>query len=483
MRRAVFRADAIPQLGGGHLYRCLALAHALTEEGWDCSFACNEGAERIVPWLEDGGFRRVDVGLLGEHGADLLVIDHYDLAAGYEKTCRAWAKQILVIDDLANRQHDADVLLDQNIGRRSSEYAGLVPSGCRLLVGPDYALLRAAFGNKRLAGWKPRQELRRILISMGATDPANATATALLGLADVSGVQIDVVLGAAAVHLNSIREQIGTLGKRCRLHVGVGDEAMAALIEQADLAIAAAGGSAWERCSLGLPTLLVVLAENQRAAANHLVAAGAAQLLGDYPDFARATFTKSVRALIDDPARLANMSRAAARVCDGLGTQRVAGVLSPEYCEGNAAVTLRPAVPADSDMVLDWQRLPDVRRYSHQQHPPSPDEHAVWFASCLADTDRILNVIEMAGHPAGVLRLDRVNSLAGVAKSAFLVSILVAPSFAGRGIAKAALRAARRLMIGQQLIAEILDANVASLRAFEACGYVQQAGFYVNGGH
>ena len=129
MKRALFRADATPQLGGGHIYRCLTLAHALSAEGWTCSFACNDGAERVVPWLARSPFHRADPNALGGDAVDLLVVDHYDLAADDESACRSWATQILVIDDIANRRHDADMLIDQNLGRRFADYVAIVPTG------------------------------------------------------------------------------------------------------------------------------------------------------------------------------------------------------------------------------------------------------------------------------------------------------------------------------------------------------------------
>jgi UDP-2,4-diacetamido-2,4,6-trideoxy-beta-L-altropyranose hydrolase len=483
MQRALFRADATPQLGGGHIYRCLTLAHALAAEDWTCSFACNEGAEGVVPWLARSPFRRVDPNAPRPEPVDLLVVDHYDLAADYESACRSWAKQILVIDDLANRRHDADMLIDQNVGRQSADYVAIVPRHCRLLIGPAFALLRPAFGRRRLAGWRQRRDVRRVLVAMGATDPANATSVALSGLADVPDLAIDVVLGAAATHLNSVRDQVRALGDRCRVLVDVDDDAIAALIDVADLAIAAAGGSAWERCCLGLPTLLVILADNQRSAADHLHAVGAVRLLGAHPGLTAADVAAAVRALIDDPATVAKLSRVAAGVCDGLGARRVAGSVMPERCEDDGEVVLRPAIGADSETILAWNRIPSVRRHFHNPNPPTADEHAAWFAASLHDPERMLNMIEFDRQPVGVLRLDRIGKVGESARDGFLVSILVDPKFEGRGVGKAALRAARRLMAGQRLVAEVMDANVASRRAFEASGYHRHDGLYVNGCH
>jgi RimJ/RimL family protein N-acetyltransferase len=155
----------------------------------------------------------------------------------------------------------------------------------------------------------------------------------------------------------------------------------------------------------------------------------------------------------------------------------------PEHCEDGGEVVLRPAVGADSDTILAWNRIPGVRRHFHNPSPPTADEHAAWFAASLRDPERMLNVIELDRQPVGVLRLDRIGTVGESARDGFLVSILVDPKFEGRGVAKAALRAARRLMAGQRLVAEVTDANVASRRAFEASGYHRHDGVYVNSCH
>jgi UDP-2,4-diacetamido-2,4,6-trideoxy-beta-L-altropyranose hydrolase len=154
-------------------------------------------------------------------------------------------------------------------------------------------------------------------------------------------------------------------------------------------------------------------------------------------------------------------------------------IVSPERCDDGSPVILRPATQADSDMIFAWQSKPGMRRHFHDPRPPTQGEHAAWFAASLQSTERMLNVIEVDRQPAGVLRLDRLSE---ASERGFLVSILVDPAFEGRGVAKAALRAARRLMAGQRLVAEVLDSNVASRRVFEASGYRPHDGLYVNSG-
>ena len=153
---AVFRADASPTMGGGHVMRCLTLADALRDAGWSCAFATAAESSAMVPALARSGHATIDIASddAGELGAcvghaDLLIVDHYGLGAVFEGRARDWAGQVLVIDDLPNRPHDCDLLLDQTAGRGAGDYAGMVPDHCRLLLGADHALLRPQFLSAR----------------------------------------------------------------------------------------------------------------------------------------------------------------------------------------------------------------------------------------------------------------------------------------------------------------------------------------------
>src|SRR5262245_15084994 len=181
---AVFRADASATLGGGHVMRCLVLAGQLAARGWKCVFATCSETLSVVPALKTSGHAFVAIeddlpkNLAGQwrKGADIVVIDHYDLDAKFERECRAWARRVVVIDDLADRPHDADVLIDATLGREESDYRALVPSSCRLLVGSAFALVRPEFARARPASLaRDRSDLTSIFVGFGATDPGNCT--------------------------------------------------------------------------------------------------------------------------------------------------------------------------------------------------------------------------------------------------------------------------------------------------------------------
>ena len=287
--RSVFRADASAEIGGGHAMRCLTLARSLEALGWRCGFAVNDEAGETVPAL-----RHSDTLVLaaGENepatlrrrwpeGVDWLIVDHYGRDAAWEAQCRGWAKAILALDDLADRAHDCDVLLDQTFGRRAEDYSGLTPAESRGPAGREFALLRPGFAAARRESLQRRTGaggLRRLLVGLGATDPETHSRQVLAGISR-SGLPlaVDVVLGAGARHLDDIRKLCATMPQDTTLHVDASD--MPGLMARADLAIGAAGTTKWERCCLGLPSILVVIAENQRRIASSVSATGAAQRL------------------------------------------------------------------------------------------------------------------------------------------------------------------------------------------------------------
>lgn len=331
----MFRADASPSIGGGHVMRCLTLAHALSETGWRCRFACSPETASVVPALERSGFKclaieeaaadepSVMARLCGD--VDLLIVDHYGRDAAFERTCRPWAKRIMVIDDLADRPHDSDFLLDQTLGREDIDYSDLVPGGCGFFLGPTYALLRPEFAklrNDALARRGMGGPVKRILVSMGAADPHNVSAVVLEGVGQ-SGldVGVDVVAGAGSRNMESLRALAARMPKRAAVHEAVDD--MAGLMVQADLAIGAAGSTSWERCCLGLPCLTMVTADNQEKISAELENTGAVVSLGRWADVTPDGVARALRALaVDDTAR-ARMSETAAGICDGGGAHRV----------------------------------------------------------------------------------------------------------------------------------------------------------------
>jgi UDP-2,4-diacetamido-2,4,6-trideoxy-beta-L-altropyranose hydrolase len=333
---AIFRLDATPALGAGHLVRCRVLAAMLEGEGWRARFAVSAETAKTIgapgdsiimpPEARDepSALRAAEPA-----GCDLLVVDHYGRDAAFEQVCRPWARRVFVLDDLADRPHEPDWLLDPTPGRTPAEYAGRVPRDTRLLLGSSYALLDPRFARARPAALVRRRAggpAARVLISPGGTDPADVAGLALDALAGIQpALMADVALLPGAPHLARLRKRAGP---DILFHVPARD--MAALMVEADFALGAPGGSAWERCCLGLPTLLVVTANNQRLNVKRLEEAGAATVVGEAGQVSVETLRAALVALIDDAARRHRMAEAAASLCDGEGARRVLAVIMEE---------------------------------------------------------------------------------------------------------------------------------------------------------
>lgn len=341
-QKVLFRVDASIEIGTGHVMRCLTLANELARVGARCVFLCREfpghmgdkilvaGHElqmlRPANGQEDDGRTAHSkwLGLRGSEDArecrpiieelnpDWLVIDHYGLDLLWQDEIGG-RYQTLVIDDLADRQFRCDILLDQNLGREPSSYTGLVDSSARRLIGPEYALLRPEFSALRDQSLARRKgSVSRVNVALGGIDKDNLTAPILMALAE-KGVAIDIVLGAASPFKNEVAITAEKLG--AKLHVAT--NRMAELLCDADLAIGAAGTTSWERCALGVPSIIIVLADNQREAAVALEQAGAALVIAS-PDDLSAVFDQ-----MRQGTRLLDTARNAAAITDGRGATRV----------------------------------------------------------------------------------------------------------------------------------------------------------------
>ncbi|MBS4047997.1 MAG: UDP-2,4-diacetamido-2,4,6-trideoxy-beta-L-altropyranose hydrolase [Alphaproteobacteria bacterium] len=472
----MIRADASPRIGGGHVSRCMALAHRLGDAGWDCSLATHAETFSIFSrdtlplpaTVLDASDEPAQLRKVFPDGCDLLITDHYRLDSTFESACRDWATHILAIDDLADRPHDADWLLDQTPGRDDIDYAPLVPPQSRMLLGADYALLRPEFARMRAAAQRPKDKLAHILITFGASDPHDMTGLALNALRDARiGGTVDIVMGADDCRRERLENILGPQSSlKARYHQAT--KRMAELMRNADVCIGAGGVTALERCCLGLPSLIIQTADNQAAIVSYLHAAGAARHLGSASDARHSLaekLTAEIRQLATDMTALNVMSQTGMSICDGRGTWRVLLAL---LASSNEQPCLRLAEDKDTDRLYAWQTAPGMRQHFRNPQHPSRPEHNAWMRRSLLDPDRLLLIIETATGPSGMIRLDGLS-----AQDPCEVSILVAPECQGRGIGHTGLRLASQLLPGRDYRAEVHVDNLASQRLFRAAGYQQ----------
>jgi UDP-2,4-diacetamido-2,4,6-trideoxy-beta-L-altropyranose hydrolase len=257
---------------------------------------------------------------------DWLIVDNYALDVVWEKALRPFAKRIAVIDDIADRVHDCDLLLDQNYYQDASErYTELVSGNCQLLLGPAYALLRSEFSLLRPQTKLRSEGVRQILVFFGGVDASNMTAFAIksLALAALQEVQVDVVIGAHHPRVNEVGLLCAAYGYSCHVQT----DRMAEMMLKADLAIGAAGSASWERCCVGLPALLFSLADNQLGIAQSIEVLGAGKYVGEVGDINEQQFAKSLKNISVNKQLILDMSSRAYAVADGRGVFRVCSQL------------------------------------------------------------------------------------------------------------------------------------------------------------
>jgi UDP-2,4-diacetamido-2,4,6-trideoxy-beta-L-altropyranose hydrolase len=493
-----FRVDASPEIGTGHLMRCSTLADGLRKRGHHVRVLSRRLPEHLQSMLAAGGheFRLLEsapveeaiddlpharwlgtsqrrdatdtLHMLSDERWDLLVVDHYALDARWERMLRGIAARILVIDDLADRMHECDVLLDQNLyADMETRYDDKVPPHCQRLLGPRYALLRDEF--RRLhPGVVPRTgRVERILVFFGGVDAENYTAHAIeaLGGLGMPGLHVDVVVGLQ----HPFREQVQSACSRLRFTCHVQVEEMAVLMAAADLAIGAGGSACWERCCLGLPTLTLAVAENQR----RLVEDAALEGLLYAPDIRgriRESLALHLRTLLENPRLLQMISSRALAAVDGRGVYRVLRRI------GSGSITIRKATLEDSGAVFGWRNQDSVASVSRKKERIAWPVHQSWFSAVLADPDRSLLIGEEGGKPVGVVRFDVRDGEAEV-------SIYLAPDFAEARVGTELLFAAESWLAERRhdvrsIRAEVLGGNPRSHRLFQAAGYVADSSVY-----
>lgn len=495
--RVAVRADASPRIGAGHLMRCLSLADALRARGAQIAFVTGPLPEALAARVRGAGHRLAEIepaGLvpdrpdwdrapadaaaqaadaartraaLGAFVPDWVVVDHYRLDAEWERgLLETGPCRILAIDDLANRRHECAILVDQTFGRAAEDYLPLVPEGTTVFAGARYALLRPEFARARAEALRRRRTSRpveRLLVSFGATDIGSVTAK-VLGAAVAAGIScpIDAVIGPGAPSLAEVAA-LARRHKQIALHVDTSN--MAELIANADLAIATAGVSSWERCCLGLPTVLLTLARNQELVARNLEGVGAAVVVTRWEDA-----VPVAEQLLTDVEARARMSAAAAAITDGEGAGIVARLLTGFVPSGAGPLRLREATDADSERIWLWRNDPLMRAMAKSSDPIPWHVHDHWFGAALASAETELLIGESGGEPVGMIRFDAVEG------GAYLVSINVAPARRGHGIGAALLREGCRVFGLRHpdcsLEAEIRRGNTASERIFTGCGFV-----------
>jgi len=347
--KIAIRVDASVKIGTGHVMRCLTLAEELKHNKAEVVFICRELPGHMADLIERKGFSvnllslpdkkksEIDVEPLShaewlavpwEYDArethqvleaqkhcDWLVVDHYAIDEKWEKKQRDVVSKIMVVDDLADRIHDCDLLLDQNFYLNPEErYSQLVPLQCKGLLGPKYALLRKEFTEKlKIKDCNEFIDVKRLFLFMGGSDLTNETEKTIRALDKLLSMEIivDVVVSSVNPRADEIKKMC-SVRDYCHFHKDVTN--ISELMLEADIAIGAGGATTLERCYIGLPSQVIMVADNQKETTLALNEVGALSCIGWYSDITSDDIFEKLRDFINKSNELRMMCKSARKI-------------------------------------------------------------------------------------------------------------------------------------------------------------------------
>lgn len=497
--KIAFRVDASMQIGTGHVMRCLTLADALVGDDTTIHFISRFLPNSLEKMLRDKGFdvsilpvaeepieefplahsdwlgvaqavdAKATLELVQNQEYDWLIVDHYALDISWEKILRPAVKKVMVIDDLADREHDSDILLDQNLyADQEIRYKNKVSSQCKTLIGPRYALLRKEFAENRKRV-KPREgKATHILVFFGGVDANDFTTRTVLALSQITehNFLVDVVIGDQ--HPN--KEEIGTLCQRLGYSCHVQTNKMAELMANADLSIGAGGGAVWERACLMLPTLSIPIAQHQVKQLVDVALTGVTYTF-DAENYTSEKIRMHAELLMDNSSLRSLLSIRSSEIVDGNGAHRVAKALRSEI-----EINLRQADKLDEKSLFEWRNHPKIREVSFNKNEITWEQHHDWFSASLLNSNRVLLIGEYKNKSVGVVRFDLQNDSAEI-------SIYLVQENENNGLGLPLIRSAEKWICKhrsevKKLKANVLEANKLSQQFFIKAGYTPETRLY-----
>ena len=491
--RIIVRATASKKMGSGHIMRCITLAEELSKKNDNIiEFVTQNFPENLDDLIKKKGFIVHSLKLLNKRKGDdkesfafdqdqdasetikaiknniidLIIVDHYSIDYKWERKLRPFTKKIMVIDDLANRRHDCDFVLDQNYINNQLRYENLVSTDTIKLLGPRFALLREEFYTVSQKRKKSSGKNIRLFVFFGGSDLANLTSLVLkvISKSNFKGFYVDVVIGSLNPHKEKIQYLVSK-SLHAKLHIQVDN--IAILMSKADIALCAGGSSTWERMSLGLPSLIVTTAVNQEALSNDLYKDGYINLLGSINNVNERVIEDALQLAIQNPDNLQLQSQKCKNLVDSLGARRVSNLLLGDIKAKD--LFLREANDGDCDLYWHWANDPIVRENAYQQQQITLKNHQIWYKKNLNSPNVIMLVVDSEYGPLAQVRFDR-------SESNFIISYSLAMQFRGFGLGKTIISKAieyLRKFKTFTVIAEVKESNVSSRKIFEKVGFNQ----------
>ncbi|MDY7096648.1 MAG: UDP-2,4-diacetamido-2,4,6-trideoxy-beta-L-altropyranose hydrolase [Pseudomonadota bacterium] len=487
--KIAIRVDASSDIGTGHVRRCLSLACALKQSGAQLRFVTRDLGLDAVALIRNAGFGDVvqlpspetsadnydeavphaawarvsqsqdaaeTAAALADFAPETVILDSYAFdARWHEAVADALGSAIALVDDLADRQLSADYVIDHTYSPdHRAKYSSVLSKPAKILGGPHFGLLGPAYADAPRYDFN--ETVRSVGVFLGGVDAQGHSALMLEALSQ-SGFagQVEVVTTSANPHLTALQDAVANRPNTI-LSTDLPD--LAAFFARHDLQIGAGGGASWERCCIGVPTLLVVVAENQHSVAPLLAREGVA----DYaPDLSIETLSAKIAQLVNDAPKRCAMAEKSRELVDGLGATRVAIALT------KTRLRLRTASLEDARLMFVWRGHRATRAVSRETGELDWDAHVRWLEAVLADGNRQLFVSEIGDRPVGVIRLDGNGSRRAE------VSLYLDPALHGLGLGPHLLLAGEDKAGFEVIDATVLDGNLASQRLFAKCGYHQ----------
>jgi UDP-2,4-diacetamido-2,4,6-trideoxy-beta-L-altropyranose hydrolase len=477
----VVRADANCRIGIGHIARCLSLARELVLFGdrvilisssilpdMLLSKSHSVAECRVLGGNDDDAQAFIEA--IGTDIPDWVVVDHYGLDAKWHGVVRQrFGCCVLAIDDLGDRPLAADIIVDHNpIADYYAKYRNVNIFGARILSGPHFSLIARDYAG--LVSHECATVVRSIGIFVGGSDPLGLSGKLLRMCRRSLGFSGDI-----EVVSTSMNPDLEVLRRLCEgplnatLSIDLPD--LNGFHQRHDLYIGAGGGSTWERCRRGLPSLVLAYAENQRVVVEALERVGAAKCVWWAGDSDLISVENALRELLVNYEMRRALSQASHRLVDGYGALRVA------VCMRAGALTVRQATVDDAQLIYDWRNHPEVRQVSRMQLPIDFDTHVRWLESTLTSSAHCVLIAELGTRAVGVIRYHRTSI------GSFEVSLYCDPVLTGIGLGSTMLRAGemeimRRCDTPITVTAFVLPGNENSNRLFQKNGFIECDGMW-----
>ena len=469
----IIAAECGIQIGTGHVMRCLALAQSWRRFGGGVTILLPEGSPGIeqrlhsegisLQTLPAGGFPEAAVNRVLDASPQAAVLDGYGFSGREQSILSSAGVAVLTVDDYGHAtEYPVRWILNQNAGARPEMYSHR-SAGAHLLLGTAYALLRGEFSC--WLGWKRSivEKAGKILVTIGGSDPENLSARILESIALLRrpGLQVVLAVGSSNPHLQVLQSTVGRMDLSVRIVQSAVD--MPALMAWADVAVSGAGGTAYELCYMGLPSLLFVIAENQRGVAEHLSELSAVVYAGEARKFNARRFAEELGYLLDSQEQRRVLSDAARSLVDSLGADRVRAILV------GRELHLRPVRESDCQLLFAWANDPATRSASFHSAPIPWQDHRQWFSERLRDPQSVIYIGETrTGEPVGEVRFHLNVERA-------TLSVVVDQKFRGAGWGREliafAIRSLARTRPVRQVDAFVKAGNAASIGLFESTGF------------